>query len=88
MFASEVSSLLVSTCVIISDTVVYTCRSVSLIDSECRHVNDKLRRLAAVVPDVASLSPLDYDCTSKRADVDVLQMLVESAKKLKVSERK
>ena len=61
------------------------CRSVPLIDSECRQVNDKLRRLAAVLPDVASLSPLDYDCTSKRADVDVLQTLVESAKRLKVS---
>ena len=56
-----------------------------MIDSECCQVNDKLRRLAAVLPDVASLSPLDYDCTSKRADIDVLQTLVESAKKLKVS---
>ena len=48
-------------------------------------MNDKLRRLAAMLPDVASLSPLDYDCTSKRADVDVLQTLVEFAKKLKVN---
>ena len=55
-----------------------------MIDSECRQVNDKLRHLAAVLPDIASLSPLDYDCTSKRADVDVLQTLVEFAKKLKV----
>lgn len=55
-------------------------------DGQCRHVNDKLRRLAAMFPDVASLSPLDYDCTSKRADVDVLQTLVECAKKLKVND--
>ena len=55
-----------------------------MIDSECRQVNDKLRRLAAMLPDVASLSTLDYDCTSKRADIDVLQTLVEFAKKLKV----
>ena len=59
-----------------------------MIDSECRQVNDKLRRLAAVLPDVASLSPLDYDCTSKRADVDVLHTLVEFAKKLKVKRLK
>ena len=62
------------------------CRTVAVVDGECRHVNDKLRRLAAMFPDVASLSPLDYDCTSKRADVDVLQTLVECAKKLKVND--
>ena len=61
-----------------------TYRSVSLIDSECRQVNDKLRRLAVVLPDVSSLAPLDYDCTIKRADIDVLQTLVEFAKNLKV----
>lgn len=62
------------------------CRTVAVIDGECRHVNDQLRRLAAKFPDVASLSPLDYDCTSKRADVDVLQTLVECTKKLKVND--
>ena len=60
-------------------------RSVSIIDNECRLVNEKLRRLAAVLPDVASLSPLDYD-TSKRADPEILQKLVSQAKNLRVSD--
>ena len=47
--------------------------------------NDKLRRLAAVLPDAASLSPLSHD-TSKRADPEVLQRLVQHAKSLRVSE--
>ena len=58
-------------------------RSVTVIDNECRQVNDKLRRLVAVLPDASSLAPVDYD-TSKRADPEVLQTLVSHAKKLKV----
>ena len=58
-------------------------RSVTLIDNECRQVNDKLRRLVAVLPDASSLAAVDYD-TSKRADPEVLQTLVSHAKKLKV----
>ena len=57
-----------------------------MIDSECSQGNDQLRRLAVVLPDVASLSPLDYD-TSKRADPEVLQKIVQHAKSLRVSLR-
>lgn len=63
---------------------MYYLRSVSVIDSECSQANDQLRRLAVVLPDVASLSPLDYD-TSKRADPEVLQKIVQHAKSLRVS---
>lgn len=55
----------------------------TVIDDECRQVNDKLRRLVAVLPDASSLAPVDYD-TSKRADPEVLQTLVSHAKRLKV----
>ena len=61
------------------------CRSVSLIDSACRQANEKLHRLAAVLPDAASLPPLEYD-TSRRADPEVLQRLVAQAKTLRVRE--
>ncbi len=56
------------------------------IDSSCSAANDKLRRLAVVLPDVASLSPIDHD-TSKRADPEVLQSLVQHAKTLRVREQ-
>ncbi len=49
-----------------------------------QQINGKLSHLAALQPDVASLSALDYD-TSKRADPEVLQKLVTHAKLLKVS---
>ncbi len=58
-------------------------RTVSGIDSSCSAANDKLRRLAVLLPDVASLSPIDHD-TSKRADPEVLQRLVHHAKTLRV----
>ena len=61
------------------------CRSVSLIDAACRQANDKLHRLSAVLPDAASLPPLEYD-TSRRADPEVLQTLVSQAKTLRVSD--
>ena len=64
---------------------VCVCRSVSLIDSACRQANDKLHRLSAVLPDAASLPPLEYD-TSRRADPEVLQKLVSQAKNLRVSD--
>lgn len=57
-------------------------RSVSLIDKECRHVNDMLCRLGAVLPAAASLPTLDYN-TSKRADPEVLQRLMGCAKTLR-----
>ncbi len=60
-------------------------RTVSGIDESCSSANDKLRRLAVKLPDVASITPLDYD-TSKRADPDVLQKLVQHAKILRVCE--
>ncbi len=60
-------------------------RTVSGIDASCSTANDKLRRLTVVLPDVASIAPLDYD-TSKRADPEVLQKLVQHAKTLRVSQ--
>lgn len=57
-------------------------RTVSGIDVSCGEANDKLRRLAAILPDVGSLAPLDHD-TSKRADPEVLQRLVQHAKTLR-----
>ena len=62
-----------------------TCRSLQRIDSEVQQINGKLLRLAALEPDVASLSPLDYD-TSKRSDPELLQRLVAHAKLLRVCE--
>ncbi len=59
-------------------------RSVLLIDTQCQQINGKLHRLSAILPDVASLSSLDYD-TSKRADPQVLQKLITHAKLLGVS---
>jgi kinetochore protein NDC80 len=58
-------------------------RSVGLIDSACATVNNKLHRLSALLPDAASLSPLEYD-TSRRADPEVLERLVSQARKLRV----
>ena len=54
------------------------------IDAACSEANDKLRRLAVVLPDAASLSPLDHD-TTKRADPEVLHRLIQHAKSLRVS---
>jgi len=68
---------------LITTTSTLTLRSVTLLDNECRQVNDKLRRLAAVLPDATTLPPVDYN-TSKRADPEVLQKLVNHAKILKV----
>ena len=59
-------------------------RSLQRINSEVQLVNGKLVHLAALYPDVASLSPLDYD-TSKRADPEVLHKLITHAKHLRVS---
>ena len=59
-------------------------RSVGLIDSACATVNNKLHRLSALLPDAASLSPLEYD-TSRRADPEVLERLISQARKLRVS---
>ena len=53
------------------------------IDAACSEANDKLRRLAVVLPDAASLSPLDHD-TTKRADPEVLHRLIQHAKSLRV----
>ena len=39
--------------------------------------------MAAILPDAASLLPLDYE-TSKRADPEVLKTLIEQAKFLRV----
>ena len=50
-------------------------RSVMNIDKNSREVNDKLRKLAAIVPDAASLPTMDYD-GSKRAEPVVLNQLV------------
>lgn len=67
---------------IISSSIILS-RSVLLIDSICQKINGKLHRLAALVPDVASLPSLDYD-TSKRANPEVLHKLVDHAKVLRV----
>ena len=58
-------------------------QSVFAIDKKCREVNDKLRKLATIVPDAASLPTMDYD-TSKRADPVVLNQLVAQTKTIKV----
>lgn len=60
------------------------CRSVSDIDELCQVINHKMHRLSAILPDVASLTPLDYD-NSKRADPEILQQLVSHARRLRVS---
>lgn len=57
-------------------------RNVMLINNQCEQINGKLIRVAALLPDLASLSPLDYD-TSKRADPEVLQGLLAHAKFLR-----
>jgi hypothetical protein len=54
-----------------------------LINNQCELINGKLMRVAAILPDLASLAPLDYD-TSKRADPKVLQDLVAHARFLRV----
>lgn len=59
------------------------CRSVQLINNLCQEINGKLLRLAAVLPDAATLSPLDYE-TNKRADPTVLKKLTDHAKFLRV----
>lgn len=58
-------------------------QSVSMIDKSCREVNDKLRKLAAILPDAASLSHMSYD-TSKRADPRVISKLLTQTKTIKV----
>ena len=58
-------------------------QSVFTIDKRCREVNDKMRKLAAIMPDAASLPTMDYD-TSKRADPVVLSQLVGQTKAIKV----
>lgn len=63
--------------------LIYYYRSVQLINSLCQEINGKLLRLAAVLPDAATLSPLDYE-TNKRADLRVLKNLTDHAKLLKV----
>ena len=55
-----------------------------MIDLDCRKANDKLHHLSALLPDTASLPPLEYD-TSRRADPEILQRLVSQAKILRVS---
>jgi len=57
---------------------------VSEIDEQCQVINNKMHRLSALLPDVASLSPLDYD-NSKRADPEILHQLVSHARRLRVS---
>lgn len=59
-------------------------QSVFTIDKRCREVNDKMRKLAAIMPDAASLPTMDYD-TSKRADPVVLSQLVGQTKAIKVT---
>ena len=53
------------------------------INDQCQQINGKLIRVSALLPDLASLAPLDYD-TSKRADPEVLQGLMAHAKYLRV----
>ena len=80
-------ALCVCVCVCVHVCVcVCVCRSVRLIDAACRKANDKLHRLSALLPDAASLPPLEYD-TSRRADPEVLQRLVTQARDLRVSRR-
>jgi len=54
-----------------------------VINEQCQLINGKLMRMAALLPDLASLSPLDYD-TTKRADPEVLKRLTRDAKFLRV----
>ena len=54
-----------------------------LINNQCQQINRKLLRVAALLPDLASLPPLNYE-TSKRADPEVLQSLIKHAKFLRV----
>ena len=65
--------------------LLHFCRTVKHISEQCQVFNGKLMKVAAVLPDLASLSPLDYD-TSKRADPEVLRCLMKDAKILRVRE--
>ena len=58
-------------------------QSVLSIDKNSREVNDKLRKLSAIVPDAASLPTLDYD-GSKRAEPVVLNQLMAQSKLIRV----
>ena len=50
----------------------------------CQEINGGLNRLAAVLPDAASLPTLDYE-VNRKADPSVLKKLVEQAKFIRVS---
>ena len=53
------------------------------IEKHCRTANDCLRKLAAVLPDAASLNFLDFT-SCNRSDPDALQKLLDEIKILRV----
>ena len=58
-------------------------QSVFKIDEACQMVNNRLRELTAVAPDASCLPHLDYN-VSQRADVGVLERLLEQNRRIKV----
>lgn len=58
-------------------------KKVAEIDSDCKDVNDSLRKLSSIVSEAKCIALLDYN-TSKRADPNVLNQLVQQTKMIKV----
>ena len=58
-------------------------QSVFKIDEACQMVNNRLRELTAIAPDASCLPHLDYN-VSQRADVGVLERLLEQNRRIKV----